>query len=278
MENSKFVVYSFSGSKEKFQEWKVKTLSLSRVHKVHRYLTQKMSIPTEQEAENKGESSSEYKTYEGNVKAYDLLVRSCTGIPLGLIESVESGNAYEAWEKLLSKYETTKEDIQSLEEEWNSCKLDGLSTDPVEWFLKLDRINRLLESIDLKYKKDDVQIAGHVLNNVSKEYSGVVTSIEASGKTKDVEAIQDAIERHWKKNKSSASGKGLGEAYSMEYGKQKFTGICNYCKKPGHKWADCFKRKADLKKKNDGGGGGKKPGNDQNGSSSKKCWICGGII
>ena len=102
----------------------------------------------------------------------------------------------------------------------------------------------------------------------------MVTSIEASGKTKDIEAIQDAIERHWKKNKSTGSGKGLGEAYSME-GKQKFTGVCNYCKKPGHKSADCFKRKADLKKKKDGGGG-KKSGSDQSGSSLKKCWICGG--
>ena len=270
-ESSKFVVYSFSGSKEKFQEWKVKTLSLSRVHKVHRYLTQKLVIPTEQEAENKGESSSEYKAYEGNVKAYDLLVRSCTGIPLGLIESVESGNAFEAWEKLISKYETTKEDVQSLEERWNGCKLDGLTQDPLEWFLHLDRINRLLESIDKKYKKDEVQIAGHLLNNVGKDYSSVVTGLEASGKTKDVEAIQDAFKRHWKKYKSTGSKGGLGEAYALE-GK-KFTGICNYCKKPGHKWADCFKRKADMKKK---GEGGKKKEDGSQSQSSKKCWVCGG--
>ena len=260
----KFIVYSFSGWKEKFQEWKVKTLSLSRVHKVHRYLMKKLVIPTEQEAENKGDSSSEYKLYEGNVKAYDLLVRSCTGIPLGLVESVKSGNAYEAWEKLLSKYETTKEDVQALKESWNSCRLEGLSTDPVEWFLKLDRINRLLESIDAKYKKDDVQLAGHMLNNVGKDYAAVVTSIEASGKTNDVEAIQDSLERHWKKHQGS-SGKGGNEAFVAE---NKFTGTCNYCKKPGHKWADCFKRKADMKKKDEEGKG--------TGKGNLKCWICNG--
>ena len=119
-ETSKFVVYSFSGTKEKFQEWKIKTLSLARVHKVHCFLTTKETIPTEQEAENKGDTSKEYKTYKGNVKAYNLLVRSCTGIPLGLVESVKDGNAYEAWNKLLGKYETTKEDVQSLEESWNT--------------------------------------------------------------------------------------------------------------------------------------------------------------
>ena len=131
-ETSKFVVYSFSGTKEKFQEWKIKTLSLACVHKVHRFLTKKETIPTEQEAENKDETSKEYKTYKGNVKAYDLLVRSCTSTPLGLVETVKDGNAFEVWNKLLGKYETTKEDVQSLEESWNSCKLKGLSMDPVE--------------------------------------------------------------------------------------------------------------------------------------------------
>ena len=64
----------------------------------------------------------ENKTYEGNVKAYDILVWSCTGIPLGLVESAESGNAFEAWEKLLAKYKITNEDVQTLEESWNLCK------------------------------------------------------------------------------------------------------------------------------------------------------------
>ena len=270
-DNQKFVVYSFSGSKEKFQEWKIKTLSLSRVHKVHRFLTQKVALPTEQEAEVKGENSTEYKTYESNVKAYDLLVRSCTGVPLSLIESVEDGNAYEAWQKLLSKYETKKEDVQALEESWNGCKLEGMSIDPVEWFLKLDRINRLLESIDVKYKKDEVQLAGHILNNVGKDYAAVVTSIEASGNTKDVDMIKDAIERHWKKNRSS-SGKGLSEAFVAE---SKFTGTCNYCKKPNHKWKDCFKRKADLKKKDEGGRTAG-AGNKGTVGGAMKCWLCGG--
>ena len=189
-------------------------MNLVSIHKVHCYLTQKVTLPAEQEAKNKGESLGKFKTYDGNVKAYDLLVRSFTGIPLSLIKSVDSGNACKMWEKLLSKYKMEKENTQSLEEEWNSCKLEGLLTDPVGWFLKLDRINRLLELLDLKYKKDDVQLAEPMLNNVGKEYSGVVTSIEASGKTKGIDAIKDVIERHWKKNKTSGGSKGLlGEGY-----------------------------------------------------------------
>lgn len=62
-ETSKFVVYSFSGLKEKFQEWKVKALSLACIHKVHQYLTQKLTIPSEVEAEAKGDGTDKMKTF-----------------------------------------------------------------------------------------------------------------------------------------------------------------------------------------------------------------------
>ena len=50
LDSHKFVVYTFSGAKERFQEWKVKTLSLACVHKVSRYLTTQIVVPTEAEA------------------------------------------------------------------------------------------------------------------------------------------------------------------------------------------------------------------------------------
>ena len=84
-QHSKYTVYSFSDNKEKFQEWKIKTLSLARVHKVHRYLTKEIEIPDEAAAELQGEGSKEQKTYDGNVKAYDILVRSCTLFVAALI-------------------------------------------------------------------------------------------------------------------------------------------------------------------------------------------------
>lgn len=76
----------------------------------------------------------------------------------------------------------------------------------------------MLESIVSRYKKDNVYVAGHLLNNVGKDYASVVTGLEASRKTKDVEAIQDAFERHWKKYKTSGSGNGLGEETLLKEG------------------------------------------------------------
>ena len=284
--SQKFVVYSFSGSKERFQEWKTKTLSLSRVHKVYKYLTTEIEdIPDEDEAEDWDSTSSEYKKYEKNVKADDLLVRSCTGTPLGLIEKVEEGNAHEAWKALLKEYETSDDDVHELEAKWIDCKLSNFGTNPTDWFLKLDRINRLLESIGSKYRKDEIQYSGHIIKNMCSEYKTVVTSLVTSGKSADLEAIQDAVKKHWKEHGEGSKGGELSEAFYLEGGK-KFQGVCNYCKKPGHKWKDCFKRKADAKN----GNGGRNPGNNfrsgsgggrnyrpiPNFSEKKKCWLCGG--
>ena len=84
-ESHKYVVYSFSGTKEKFQEWKIKTLSLARVQKIQKYLTTEIVIPDEDAADAAAEGSNTRKTYDANVKAFDLLIRSCTGVPLGLV-------------------------------------------------------------------------------------------------------------------------------------------------------------------------------------------------
>ena len=275
-ESQKYVVYSFSGSKESFQEWKTKTLSLSRVHKVHKYLTtQVQGIPTEDEAETLSETSANYKKYEKNIRAYDLLIRSCTGTPLGLVEKVEDANAYEAWKALIKEYETSEDDVHELEEKWKGCVLGDFGTNPTDWFLQLDRLNRLLKSIDEKYEKDSVQYSGHILKNMCKEYSTVVTSLNTSGKAKDVDAIKEAVKLHWKEHHGN-NGE-VKEAFYIgreSNGNQKFKGKCNYCQKSGHKWKDCFKRKNDIKN------GKLKEESSSNTDSgekgSRKCWLCGG--
>jgi hypothetical protein len=174
-ESSKYTTYAFSRKKEKFNEWKIKTLSLSRVKKVSRFLTSEVEFMKDDEAEEfdidtstDADKKKAYHAYEKNIKAYDLLIRSCTGTPLSIIETVEDGNAHEAWKKLLNKYETKIDDVQTLEDLWTSTQLDTTQTDPTDWFLKLNHINKMLGSIDIKYKKDPIQIAGFILNNAQR--------------------------------------------------------------------------------------------------------------
>ena len=154
------------------------------------------------------------------MNAYDLLVRSCTGTHLGLIEKVTDANAHEAWKALLKEYETNDDDVHELEAKWSKCKLENFGMNPTDWFLKLDRINRLLESIGTRYGKDDLQYPGHIIKNMCSEYKTVVTSLVTSGKSNDLDAIKDAVKKHWKEHGSDSQGNGMSEAFYMEGGKK----------------------------------------------------------
>ena len=57
--SQKFASCSLSGNKERFQEWKTKTLSLARVMEVHKYLVSDMKVPSETEAEALDENNAE---------------------------------------------------------------------------------------------------------------------------------------------------------------------------------------------------------------------------
>ena len=51
-------------------------------------------------------------------------------------------------------------------------------------------------------------------------------------------------EQCWSKRSTKGKGKGKSPSKGKDKNK-KFTGTCNYCKKTGHKSADCRKKKAD---------------------------------
>ena len=51
---------------------------------------------------------------------------------------------------------------------------------------------------------------------------------------------------------AKSPGKGGGKSGGKAGGKA-FSGSCNYCKKTGHKAADCLKKKSEEKKKSGGG-------------------------
>jgi hypothetical protein len=207
-----------------------------------------------------------FSLYEKNIKAYNLLNRSCSGTPLGLIETVEDGNDYVAWQKLLNKHETKINNVQLLKDMWGKAQLAYVQVDPTDWFLKLTHINNILGKINDQYKKDSIQIAGFILNNAPKDYLTVITSLESSGKGKEVNAIQEAFEKHWEKNYKGKEKK--EEAFNIEY---KFKGNCNYCGIAGHEEVDCRKKKREAK-----GQSGNSDGKNYGGKKKMECWLCGG--
>ena len=67
--------------------------------------------------------------YEGNSKAWYLLIISLTGIAFGLVRQFDE-NSHDVWKALIDKYEVSDDKKESLNEvtnRWNKCKIKDTS-------------------------------------------------------------------------------------------------------------------------------------------------------
>ena len=74
--------------------------------------------------------------YEGNSKAWDVIIISLTDIPSGLVRQYDE-NSHVSWKALIDKYEVSDENQESLNEvknRWNNCRIKDISQDPDIWF------------------------------------------------------------------------------------------------------------------------------------------------
>ena len=164
-------------------------------------------------------------------------------------------------ELLLEKYRPTEEeDLTQLSLEFANCRLESTDDDPTEWFLKLDRINERLRSIgdDQKYAKQEHEIKIHMMGNLPKEYSEIVTKLSGTLNSLTLNQVEKEIESHWKykfdggkSTKSPTSlamvvgGFGGGKPKGGDDRRRKnpfkkpFKGRCRKCGKHGHKAAEC---------------------------------------
>ena len=180
--------------------------------------------------------------HSDNTEAYDQILMGCSGIPLGLVKRAK-GKARLAIETLDEKYAGAEDtDLTTLLNEFNGCKLEGTTTDPVEWFVKLDSINEKLGNIEEQYQKKDYEMKAHLLGNLPAEYSDVKTKISGKEKEYTVTAIEKEIRNKWKRDfkvdgKNEKDQKAL--MASSGKSKRKFKGRCRKCGIQGHKASEC---------------------------------------
>ena len=107
--------FKFDGDDDEWPEWKKKTLALARKKGYADALTTNLA----------GSSSS--AEVQRNSEAYDLLLISCKKTPFGIVDR-KNGNAYEAWNALIKKYEASHlMDLIHLDQEFANCKLRDAS-------------------------------------------------------------------------------------------------------------------------------------------------------
>ena len=74
--------------------------------------------------------------YQGNSKAWDLLIISLVEIPFGLVRKCDE-NEHDAWKELIDKYEVSNEKqeiLNKVTDMWNNCKIKDTSLYPDIWF------------------------------------------------------------------------------------------------------------------------------------------------
>ena len=70
----------FSGDYDKFYQWNENTKAVDRHKGILKYTTKEIDIPTEYKAYN---DEDKMNIYEGNSKAWDVIIISLTDIPSG---------------------------------------------------------------------------------------------------------------------------------------------------------------------------------------------------
>ena len=115
-------------------------------------MTKEVDIPTEDKSYN---DEDKMNIYEGNSKAWDLLIMSLTYIPSRLARQCDE-NSRVSWKALIEKYEVSDEKQESLNEvtnRWNKLRINDTSQDPDIWFNGLYHLNLKFNKIKTKYEK-----------------------------------------------------------------------------------------------------------------------------
>src|SRR5688572_1485184 len=91
------------------------------------------------------------------------------GAPAGILERTMSGNPFNTWAALCTKYKpSTVEAYSQISWDFENCIMETQDKDLEEWMQKLDQYNARLHAIRATYARDDVQMIQHVLNKLPK--------------------------------------------------------------------------------------------------------------
>ena len=261
----------FDGTQEKFRMWKNKVLAHAQVKGFSMALekdlapliTQEQFIASQVESVatttaaattggTEGEGAPRPKPtklqllqYKMNVDAFGFLMLSCEKAAYGFVEvhvTKESpqGNAYRAWQALLKRYESSNvgSDYVELNTKFAECKLNGLVTDPDEWFQSMDYYNNRLSMLgEGKYAKDEFAMKVHIMGSLPKEYESIKTKYDGVVENTPMSDLQRDIVNFWKRNgkksQNSSNEKTTSHNYAMAMNNNKFKGKCHKCGKQG---------------------------------------------
>jgi hypothetical protein len=158
------------------------------------------------------------------------------------------GDAALVWQALVDRYEPKNAvDQQTLMTELFASTLENGSKDPEVWIVELQSMQTKLNAMGATVS--DNMVIGHILSRLPTEYDQVADNL-ASQENKTIASVSSILKDKYERLKKA--GKFLSTEETVLVGYKKFSGDCRYCGKKGHKAAECFKKRDDLKNKYDG--------------------------
>ena len=222
----------------------------------------------------KGELRKLKQERKRSVAAAAMLTSSVRSKDLKLLAKFKL-NPKKIFDAIYKKYGSEEDsDVTDLLEEFKDCNLKNKRKDPEGWSGRLDESNGLLEEIDPGFKKNEKELAAHILANLPKGYGTIRKIIKMDDKyLDDLSKIKSRISKHWKNSfwkkrktqqsdsdesassDSSSSDKSdrndksknkMKDKYALTVDEEKEDSVnsygilvCGHCNKLGHGIANC---------------------------------------
>ena len=167
-------VVQFSGKNEaKFGSFDAKLRAIGTSKGWCEALTDANCVPEEDTTADSKQKSLQKERIENDNKAMTYLTLACVDKAFPFVEDLSS--ACEMCESLCEQHKLIKvEDCAKLLTRFANLKLEDEAEDPIESFLEMEHTNHVVEKIDKKCKKEELEMAIMLFSKLPKLCSEMI--------------------------------------------------------------------------------------------------------
>jgi len=83
-----------------------------------------------------------------------------------------------AWKGLYERYQSIKDDLNALSEEYDNCKMKKPNDSLCQWYMELEYLQLQMERMGVQ-KKTEAEVAAIIMDQIPAEYEVVTSALRA---------------------------------------------------------------------------------------------------